>query len=139
VRGGLVQRDAAKPPPRDRSADLLAEGLVAELVAVLEVQQAQQGRDRDRGAAQPGGEVGVPGSGEPLVIEVGVDTGELVGEAFGLVGQQLVPGGKRRGGDAKQRDLLQQRQRCHSATTTPLVLAFPQLSGYAAADFFMGK
>jgi hypothetical protein len=79
VRHWLVQRDAAKPPPRDGVADLLAEGLVAELVAVLEVQQAQQGRDRDRGAAEPGVEVGVPGSGEALVVEVGVDGGELGG------------------------------------------------------------
>jgi hypothetical protein len=34
VRDGLVQRDAAKPPPGDRVGDLAAEGLVAELVAV---------------------------------------------------------------------------------------------------------
>ena len=34
------------------------------------------------------------------------DAGELVGEAFGLLRQECVPGGKRRGGGAKQRELL---------------------------------
>jgi hypothetical protein len=53
------------------------------------------------------------------------DAGELVGEAFGLVGQQVVPGGKRRGGGAKQRDLLQQRQRCHSTTTQSVPSRIP--------------
>jgi len=47
----------------------------------------------------------VPWGEEPLVVEIGVDGGELGGEAFGLVGQERVPGGQRRGGDAKQRDL----------------------------------
>jgi len=106
VRDGPVQGDAAEPAPGDRVADLLAQALVAELVAVLEVQQAQQGRDRDRRAAQSGVEVRAPRGDEPLVVEVGVDVGELCGEAFGLVGQQVVPGEKRRGGDAEQRDLL---------------------------------
>jgi len=51
-------------------------------------------------------EVRTPGGEEPLVVEVGVDAGELVGEAFGLLRQECVPGGKRRGGGAKQRELL---------------------------------
>jgi hypothetical protein len=60
----------------------------------------------DRGAA-PAGRGGAPARGEEaFVVEVGVDGGELGGEAGGLVGQERVPGGKRRGGDAKQRDLL---------------------------------
>jgi len=79
VRDRLVKRDAAKPPPRDRVADLLAEGLVAELVAVLQIQQPQQGRDRDRRAAQPDVEVRTPGRQEALIVEVGVDVGELIG------------------------------------------------------------
>jgi hypothetical protein len=41
-----VQRDAAKPPPADRVADLAAQALVAKLVAVLEIQQPQQHIDR---------------------------------------------------------------------------------------------
>ena len=125
VGDGLVQGDAAKPPPGDRVCDLAAQALIAELVAVLEIQQAQQGRDRDRGAAQPRVEVPAPRGEEALVVEVGVDAGKLVGEAFGLVGQQVVPGGQRRGGGAKQRDLLQQRQRCHSTTTTPVGSSIP--------------
>jgi len=36
----LVQADAAKPPPADRVGDLSAQGLVAELIAVLQVEQA---------------------------------------------------------------------------------------------------
>ena len=55
VRHGLVQVDVAEPPPGDRVGDLAAQRPVAKLVAVLEVQQAQQGLDRDRGATQPGG------------------------------------------------------------------------------------
>jgi hypothetical protein len=51
-------------------------------------------------------EVRAPRGDKPLVVEVGVDLGEFVGEAFGLVGQQVVPGEQRRGGDAEQRDLL---------------------------------
>jgi hypothetical protein len=50
-------------------------------------------------------EVRPPGAEEPLVVEVGVDAGELGGEAFGLVGQERVPGGQRRSGDAKQREV----------------------------------
>jgi len=46
VRDGLVQRDAAEPAPRDRVADLLTQALIAQAVPVLEVEQAQQGRDR---------------------------------------------------------------------------------------------
>ena len=106
MRDGPVQGDAAEPAPGDRVADLPAQALVAQAVAVLEVQQAQQGRRRDRGAAQPRVEMPAPRGEEALVVEVGVDVGELCGEAFGLVGQQVVPGEKRRGGDAEQRDLL---------------------------------
>jgi len=51
-------------------------------------------------------EVRAPRGDEALVVEVGIDLGELLGQAFGLLGQQVVPGGKRRGGDAEQRDLL---------------------------------
>jgi hypothetical protein len=61
VRDGLVQADVAKPPPRDRVGDLLAQALVAELVAVFEVEQTQQGLDRERWAAQPGGKLCPPG------------------------------------------------------------------------------
>ena len=49
-----VEADAAEPPPRDRVADFSAQALVAEPVAVLEVQQPQQRVDRDRGTAPPG-------------------------------------------------------------------------------------
>ena len=54
---------------------------------MLEVQQPQQGRHRDQGAAQPRVEVRPPGDDdEGLVVQVGVDAGELIGEAGGLVG-----------------------------------------------------
>jgi hypothetical protein len=55
VRHGLVQADVAEPPPGDRVGDLAAQALVAKLVAMLEVQQPQQGLDRQRRAPQPGG------------------------------------------------------------------------------------
>jgi hypothetical protein len=65
-----------------------------------------------------------------LIVEVGVDAGELYGQAFGVVGQERVPGAKRRGGDAKQRD-LQYWQRCHSTTTSqdPIGISAPMRSG----------
>jgi hypothetical protein len=37
VRDGLVQADAARPPPGDRVGDLAAQALVTRLVAVLAV------------------------------------------------------------------------------------------------------
>jgi len=79
VRHRLVQRDAGKAPPGDRVAHLPDQRLVAKLVAVLEVQQADHGRDRDRRAAQPLVEQRPPRRDEPLVVQVGVDPGELVG------------------------------------------------------------
>jgi hypothetical protein len=69
VRDGLVQADVAKPPPGDRVGDLAAQALVAELVAVLEVQQPQQGLDWERGAAQPSGKQCPPGGDEAFVVE----------------------------------------------------------------------
>lgn len=51
-----IQPDAAAPSPADRVGDLGAQRLVAELVAVLQVQQPQQRLDRHRRAAQPSGE-----------------------------------------------------------------------------------
>jgi hypothetical protein len=51
VRHGLVQRDVAEPAPGDRVGDLAAQRLVAELVAVFEVQQSQQGLHGDGWAA----------------------------------------------------------------------------------------
>ncbi len=97
----LVQADAAKPSPGDRVGGLAAQRLVAELVAVLEVQQAQQGLDGDRRAAQPSREVGPPGGDEPFVVEVGVDLGEFRGQLSGFGWEQRVPGRWRRGGNAK--------------------------------------
>jgi hypothetical protein len=116
VGDGLVQRDAAEPAPRDRVANLAAEGLIAQAVPVLEVQQAQQGRDRHRGPPEPRGEVGAPRGGEALVVEVGVDAGEFVGQAGGLVGQQVVPGGQRWGGRTNQQELQ----------TTATIVSFSQ-------------
>ena len=139
MRDGLVQRDAAKPPPRQRVADLAAQALVAELVAVFQVHKAKQGRDRDRGAAQPGVEVLPPGCEEAFVVEVGVDAGQLGGEAFGLVGQERVPGGKRRGGDAKHRDLLHSDNGVIRPQPASHLSAFPQLSGYFNPEFFIAK
>ena len=73
---------------------------------MLQIQQAHQGSDRDRGTAQPGGEVGAPRGDEAFVVEVGVDAGELVGQAPGLKGEQVVPGSDRWGGNAKHHKLL---------------------------------
>ena len=73
---------------------------------MLQVQQAHQGSDRDRGTAQPGGEVGAPRGNEAFLVEVGVDAGELVGQAPGLKGEQVVPGSDRWGGNAKHHKLL---------------------------------
>jgi hypothetical protein len=88
VRHGLVQADAAEPPPPDRVGDFLAERLVAEPVAVLEVQQPQQRVDRDRRTAQPPVEQRPPWGDEALVVQVGVDLGEFGGQPLGLLGQQ---------------------------------------------------
>jgi hypothetical protein len=43
--------------------------LIAQLVAVFQVQQPQQRVDRDRGAAQPLVEQGPPRRDEPLVVQ----------------------------------------------------------------------
>ena len=121
VRHGLVQRDPAEPSPADRVADLPAQALVAKAVAMLEVQQPQQGGDRDRRAAQPGVKQRPPRRAEPLVVQVGVDLGQLGRQPAGLLGQHLVPGGHRRANNAKHHDhrqLRQQRQACRSATTS---------------------
>jgi hypothetical protein len=48
-----LQLDAAEPPPADRFGHLPAQALIAKPVAVLEVQQPQQGVDGDRKTAQP--------------------------------------------------------------------------------------
>jgi hypothetical protein len=133
VRDGLVQRDAAEPAPRDRVGDLAAQALVAELVAVLQVQQAHQGSDRDRGTAQPGGEVGAPRGDEAFVVEVGVDAGELVGQAPGLKGEPVVPGSDRWGGNAKHHKhpeapsnaILPGHHHCPAAS--PLLKAYDRL------------
>jgi hypothetical protein len=94
-RGGMghrpVQADPAAPPPADRVTDFLAQALIAELVAVLEVQQPQQGVDRDRWAAQPTVEQRPPRRDEALVVQEGVDLGELGGQALEFLGQQRLP------------------------------------------------
>ena len=91
VRDGPVQADAAEPAPADRVGDLAAQALVAELVAVLEVQQPQQGVDRDRRAAKALGEQLPPRGDEVLVVQVGVDRLQLDGQPRGLLGQQQLP------------------------------------------------
>jgi hypothetical protein len=93
VRDGLIQGDAAEPPPGYRVGDLPAQRLVAELVAVLQVQQPQQGGDRNRRAAQPPVKQRPPRGDEALVVQVGVDPGELNGQPLGLLGQQQLPDG----------------------------------------------
>jgi hypothetical protein len=84
-------------------------------------------------------EVCAPRGEETLVVEVGVDAGEFVWEAFGLVGQQLVPGGKRRGGGAKQRELHNGDNGVIRPQPPRPQSAFPQLSGYFNPEFFMEK
>jgi hypothetical protein len=106
---------------------------------VLEVQQAQQGGDGDRRAAEGSGEVAAPGGGEALVVQVGVDAGELGGEAFGLRREQVVPGVQRRGGRAKQRDSNNSDNGVIRPEPATIRSVFPQLSTYLDPDFFMGK
>ncbi len=55
---------------------------------MLEVHKAQYGRDRDRGAAQPGGEVPAPGGEEALVVEVGVDAASSSGRRVAWSGSR---------------------------------------------------
>lgn len=109
---------------------------------MLQGQQAHQGSDRDRGAAQPGGEVGAPRGDEAFVVEVGVDAGELVGQAPGLKGEQVVPGSDRWGGNAKHHKLLK-----HPEASSNAILpghhhppaASPLLKAYDRLHFFRGK
>jgi hypothetical protein len=68
-----------------------AQALVAELVAVLEVQQPQQGVDRHRRAAQPPVKQRPPRRDEPLVVQEGIDLGQLGRQPLGLLGQQQLP------------------------------------------------
>jgi hypothetical protein len=77
VRHRPVQADAAEPPPADRVGHLPAQALIPKLVAVFQVQQPQQRVDRDRRAAQPAVEQRPPRRDEALVVQVGVDLGEL--------------------------------------------------------------
>ncbi len=115
VRDGLVQADVAEPPPGDRVGDLAAQALVAELVAVFEVQQSQQGLHRERGAAQPGRKQCPPRRNEAFVVEVGVDAGELVGQTSDFGWEQRVPGGRRRSGNTKHHKLLERSEGANSS------------------------
>jgi hypothetical protein len=58
---------------------------------VLQVQQPQQRVDRHRRTPQPLVEQRPPGCDEALVVQVGVDAGELGGQPLGLLGQQQLP------------------------------------------------
>jgi hypothetical protein len=140
---GLIQGDAAEPPPGDRVGNLAAQRLVAELVAVLQVQQAQQGGDRDRRAAQPPVKQRPPRGDEPLVVQVGVDPGELNGQASGLRRQQHLPGGWRRGGNTKHHKPPEHSEGasssfCHDATAIqehpPCSEAIPLLSSSSGSS-----
>ena len=82
----LVQRDPAEPSPADRVTDLSAQALVAKAVPVLEIQQSQQRGGRHRRATQPLVEYRPPGGDEPLVVQVGVDLGQLLRQPAGLLG-----------------------------------------------------
>jgi len=78
--------DAAKPSPPNRIGDLAAQAFVAKAVAVLQVQQPQQRVDRDRRTAKPPVKQRPPRRDEALVVQVGVDLGQLGGQALGLLG-----------------------------------------------------
>jgi hypothetical protein len=60
---------------------------------VFQVEQPQQGVDRDRRAAKALGEQHPPGRDEAFVVQVGVDAGEFGGQPLGLLGQQQLPAG----------------------------------------------
>jgi hypothetical protein len=140
VRHRPIQRDAAEPPPRDGVADFLAQRLVAQPVAVLEVQQAQQGVDGNRRPPEPGREQRPPRRDEALVVQVGVDPGEFDGQPLGLLGQQRVPQGGLGVGLAEHRHLQRRElQQCHSTTNRTRPPTFPQLNRYLSRDFFRSK
>jgi hypothetical protein len=58
---------------------------------VLQVQQPQQRVDRDRRAAKPPVKQRPPRRDEALVVQVGIDLGQLGGQSLGLLGQQRLP------------------------------------------------
>jgi hypothetical protein len=127
VRHRPLQPDPAKPAPADRVADLPAQGLVAELVAVFQVQQPQQRGDRDRRAAQPGGKQRPPRRDEAFVVEVGVNLGELGRQASKLRWQQSFPVGRWRTGNAKHRELPKRSEAangssCHDRAVASRIL-----------------
>jgi hypothetical protein len=88
---GPIQADAAEPPPPDRIVDFSAQALVAQLVAVFQVQQPQQRVDWNRRPPQPAVEQPPPRRDEPVVVQVGVDADKFGGQPLGLLGQQQLP------------------------------------------------
>jgi hypothetical protein len=108
---------------------------------VLEVQQSQQGLHGDGRAAQPGGEQRPPRGDEAFVVEVGVDAGELVGQASDFGWEQRVPGGWRQSGNAKHHSSLSTRKEptAHSAALQPPSGSVSLLAGYVRPEFFSGK
>jgi hypothetical protein len=73
-------------PPRQRVGDLPAQALVAQPVAVFQVQQPQQRIDRDRRPAQPPVKQRPPGRDEALIIKVGVDRLQSAGSRLASSG-----------------------------------------------------
>jgi len=109
---------------------------------VLQVQQAQQGLDRDRRAAEADGEVWLPGGDEALVIEVGVDLGEFGRQAADLGWQQPLPVGRRRAGNAKHRKLPNHLEGANSSLCHDQAVTRQESSQVIAPvrpDFFRGK
>jgi hypothetical protein len=111
---------------------------------VLEVQQPQQRVDRDRGTAKPAVEQHPPRLEEALIVQVGVNLGQLSREALEFLGQQQFPD---RGlwVALAQHQCLQgmRRQENHNGVihprTGPYLPAFPQLNRPFHLPFFRGK
>jgi hypothetical protein len=83
-------------------------------------------------------------SDEALVVQVGVDLGELGGQPLSLIGQQQLPDGGLRIGLAQHRDLQgTRRQENHNGViqprTGPHPPALPQLTSPFHPSFFRGK
>lgn len=86
-----AEGDVAEPPPRDGVGHLPAEDLVAELVAKLEEHHAQVGLDRSRPPALVGVEMRPIGLKERLVVQQGVDPGQLGRQVQAALRQDRLP------------------------------------------------
>ena len=106
VGDALTVADSAEPAPRDRIGHFFNESFVAELVAKLEVHQAQVRRDRQAGATLGLAEAPHERLHEALVLEQDVHASQLFGELAQLLRQNAVPQVRRLGLELEHADIL---------------------------------